>query len=43
METVLVGLIVAAALVFIVNRVRKAGRGGCGCGCPGCSGRARRL
>lgn len=43
METALVVLIVAAALVFVVNRARKAGRGGCGCGCPGCSGKARRL
>lgn len=43
METAIVVLIVAAALAFIVNRARKAGRGGCGCGCPGCTGKAKRL
>lgn len=36
-QNIIVGIIVAAALVYMLIRLRKNAKGkGCGCGCDGC-------
>lgn len=38
MEKLLVGVIVVAAALVLLNRLRSIAKGGgCGCGCSGCS------
>lgn len=36
-QNIIVGVIVVAALVYIISRLRKNAKGkGCSCGCDGC-------
>lgn len=43
-QEIIVGLIVVAALVYVVFKLRKGSKGGgCGCGCDSCSHREHEI
>jgi hypothetical protein len=37
MQEILVGIIVLGAIVYLMQSVRRASKGGCGCGTKGCA------
>jgi hypothetical protein len=40
MQELIVGLIVLGAILYLLQSVRRASKGGCGCGTSGCAKKA---